>query len=55
VGELFPSLADAEDKSLDFAVLSIAGEEADAEWRSGFYRFNANVMDLDAALRALQL
>jgi hypothetical protein len=53
VGEHFPSLADKPTKTADFAVLSVAASEADQEWRSGFYRFDADLMELNSVLQKL--
>jgi hypothetical protein len=53
VGEQFPAMANKPDKAADFAVLSISAEEADADWRSGFYRFDADLMELNAVLLRL--
>jgi hypothetical protein len=53
VGNQFPRIADKPGKSADFAVLSVSTEEADAEWRSGFYRFDADLMELNAVLLRL--
>jgi hypothetical protein len=47
VGEQFPAPG-AETR--DFAVLMVGAEEADAHWRSGFYRLNTDLMELNAQL-----
>lgn len=52
VGDQFPQLGD-NGKSADFAVLSVSQEEADAEWRPGYYRFEADLMKLNAQLLTL--
>jgi hypothetical protein len=52
VGERFPTITER-GKTADFAVLSISAEEADADWRSGFYRFDVDLMELNAVLLRL--
>jgi len=44
----FPSFANGAPK--DFAVLKVDAEEADTEWRSGFYRVDADLMELNTVL-----
>jgi hypothetical protein len=53
VGERFPSIAETTGQAADFAVLSVSASEADAEWRSGFYRFDADLMELNSVLQKL--
>jgi hypothetical protein len=53
LGDQFPKLCDNPAKSADFAVVSISAEEADAEWRPGYYRFEADLMELNAQLLTL--
>jgi hypothetical protein len=53
VGDHFPSLADNPAKAPDFAVLSVAASEANGKWRSGFYRFDADLMELNSVLEKL--
>jgi hypothetical protein len=52
VGEQFPAIAD-KGKEADFAVLRISAEEADGDWRSGFYRVDADLMELNSILLRL--
>ena len=49
-GEQFPAL---NGESTDFAVLLVGAEEADGHWRSGFYRLNTDLMELNAKLLEL--
>lgn len=53
LGSEFPKVADQSGRNIDFAVLSFDDSEADAEWQPGFYRFDANLMELNAALLRL--
>lgn len=53
LGEQFPSLAQTPGNGRDFAVLKFAAEEAGGEWRSGFYRVDADLMELNAVLLRL--
>ena len=50
VGQQFPT--PNPDSASDFAVLRIFDEESDEEWRAGFYRFDADIMQIDEALQA---
>jgi hypothetical protein len=50
VGDRFPSVSMEHGETRDFAVLGIGAEEADAQWRCGFYRFDADLMELNAVL-----
>ena len=51
LGDEFPSFANGAPK--DFAVLKVDAEEADTEWRSGFYRVDADLMELNTMLLTL--
>ena len=53
LGEEFPDLTNSPHAARDFAVLKFAAEEADAKWRSGFYRVDADLMEINAALLRL--
>lgn len=53
LGDEFPSLASNSREARDFAVLKVAAEEADAHWRSGFYRVDADLMEINAVLLRL--
>jgi hypothetical protein len=53
VGEEFPTIANKRDAAADFAVLRVSAEEADGDWRSGFYRFDADLMEINAVLLRL--
>jgi hypothetical protein len=53
LGEEFPNLADHPQESRDFAVLKVAAEEADTNWRRGFYRVDADLMEINAVLLRL--
>jgi hypothetical protein len=53
LGNEFPNVAGEVSENRDFAVLSFDDSEADAEWRPGFYRFEADLMELNAMLLRL--
>jgi hypothetical protein len=53
VGDRFPTVGGTEDKSKDFAVLGFSAEEAQGEWRAGYYCLEADLMDLNAQLLTL--
>jgi hypothetical protein len=53
LGEQFPNLAQNPRDGRDFAVLKFAAEEADGEWRCGFYRVDTDLMELNAVLLRL--
>lgn len=49
VGQQFPT-ANPNNAS-DFVVLRIFDEESNEQWRAGFYRFDADIMQIDEALQ----
>ena len=51
MGDEFPIFANGAPQ--DFAVLKVDAEEADAKWRSGFYRVDADLMELNSVLLTL--
>jgi hypothetical protein len=53
VGEDFPKVLDENGHKGDFAVLGFTAAEASAEWRRGYYRFEADLMELNAQLLKL--
>lgn len=53
LGDQFPKVCENPGKGADFAVVGISAEEADAEWRPGYYRFEADLMELNAQLLIL--
>jgi hypothetical protein len=53
VGEDFPKVCDSNGGTSDFAVLGISAQEANGEWRRGYYRFEANLMELNTQLLML--
>jgi hypothetical protein len=53
VGDRFPNISNESAPAADFAVLSVSATEADAEWRSGFYRLDTDLMELNAVLQKL--
>jgi hypothetical protein len=53
VGEDFPKVSDENGYKGDFAVLGFTAAEANAEWRRGYYRFEADLMELNAQLLKL--
>jgi hypothetical protein len=53
VGEDFPKVFEAEGPTLDFAVVGVSASEASAQWKSGYYRVEADLMELNAQLLTL--
>ena len=53
VGEQFPSLGGAERNARDFAVLGFSAAEAQGEWRTGYYCFEADLTELNAQILTL--
>jgi hypothetical protein len=53
VGDRFPNLSGQPGPAADFAVLSVGANEADSEWRSGFYRLDTDLMEINAVLQKL--
>jgi hypothetical protein len=53
VGQEFPSLTNCEPQGRDFAVLKVDAEEANTKWRSGFYRVDVDLMELNSVLLTL--
>ncbi len=53
LGEQFPAIANKRAESADFAVLRISAEEANSDWRCGFYRFDTDLMEINAVLLRL--
>jgi len=53
IGEEFPSLANCPANERDFAVLKVDADEADTKWRSGFYRVDVDLMQLNSVLLTL--
>jgi hypothetical protein len=53
VGDDFPKVNDLHGQTNDFAVLGISADEANTEWRRGYYRFEADLTALNAQLLAL--
>jgi hypothetical protein len=54
LGEQFPKLGDGSGTSTaDFAVIRIGPEEANKDWRPGYYRFEADLSALNAQLLTL--
>src|SRR5258708_25374142 len=53
VGQEFPTLANGQPQEPDFAVLKVDAEEGDAQWRPGFYRVDADLMELNSVLLTL--
>jgi hypothetical protein len=53
LGEHFPSFSDAPDDSQDFAVVGVGAGESSEEWHAGYYRFAANLTELNTALLRL--
>jgi hypothetical protein len=53
VGDDFPKVYEQDGQTSDFAVLGISADEANTEWRCGYYRFPADLMELNAKLLTL--
>jgi hypothetical protein len=53
LGEEFPNLAKNPAQARDFAVLKVDPEEADTKWRPGYYRVDADLMELNSVLFTL--
>ena len=53
IGDHFPTIADGPGGTGDFVVLNIGTEEASSEWRPGFYRCQANLLEWNEMLRKL--
>jgi hypothetical protein len=53
LGQEFPSFANNPQQVTDFAVLKVDAEEANTQWRSGFYRVDADLMQLNSVLLTL--
>ena len=56
LGAEFPNLSNGSkgrEQQRDFAVLKVDAEEADTQWRSGFYRVDADLMELNSVLLTL--
>jgi hypothetical protein len=53
LGEQFPIVSDDSAKSPDFAVLGFDANEANGEWRAGYYRLEADLMELNQQLLTL--
>lgn len=53
VGDDFPKVFEQNGHKGDFAVLGVSAEEANEEWRRGYYRIEADLMDLNAQLLKL--
>jgi hypothetical protein len=53
LGEQFPAFSNNGHDTRDFAVLKFSAAEANGEWRSGFYRLEGDIMELNAALMKL--
>ena len=53
LGNQFPSVSEGIGGAGDFAVLKIGAEEASSEWRPGYYRCHANLLEWNEMLRKL--
>lgn len=53
VGEQFPALADEQGSNNDFAVISFRPDETTATRRSGYYRLDSDLMQLNEAILQL--
>jgi hypothetical protein len=55
VGDQFPKLANEQGAASDFAVLKFPPNETPAGWRSGYYRLDSDLTELNESLLALAL
>jgi len=53
VGDQFPTSLCGSTADKEYALLSVAKEESNANWRSGFYRLHADLMELNGKLITL--
>jgi hypothetical protein len=53
LGEEFPQVGNIPGQTQDFAVVGVTADEADAQWRPGYYRVEADLMELNAKLLTL--
>ncbi|MGA2431405.1 MAG: hypothetical protein ABSH13_23110 [Candidatus Acidiferrum sp.] len=53
VGDAFPKVYEQDGQTGDFAVLGVSPDEATPEWRHGYYRFEADLMELNAQILTL--
>lgn len=53
VGESFPKVCEQDGQTSDFAVIGVGADEANGEWHRGYYRFQADLMELNARLLTL--
>lgn len=53
VGEQFPSVAGDRGSTNDFAVISFQPEETTSVWRSGYYRVDSDLTQLNEAILQL--
>jgi hypothetical protein len=53
LGQEFPNFANNSRQDRDFAVLKVDADEANTQWRSGFYRVDADLMELNSVLLTL--
>lgn len=53
LGDEFPNLAQSPTQTRDFAVLKVDPDEANTQWRPGFYRVEADLMELNSVLLTL--
>jgi hypothetical protein len=54
VGDHFPSLTADPEAMRDFAVLSVAPDETNPDWRPGFYRSDSGLDKINQALLLLK-
>lgn len=53
VGDEFPQVIDRNGHKGDFAVLGISADEANGEWRRGYYRVEVDLAELNEQLLKL--
>ncbi len=53
VGDEFPKFCHEGSTAADFAVLSVSSDETDTDWPPGYYRFGADLMEINEQLVAL--
>jgi hypothetical protein len=53
VGEQFPEVVNGQVEANDFAILSFRADETTTTWRTGYYRLDSDLTQLNEAILAL--
>jgi hypothetical protein len=53
LGDKFPNVCEPDGQARDFAVLGVSAAEANTQWPCGYYRVEADLMELNAQLLTL--